>query len=411
VRIHAEPLIGAVLLLIGAFASVPIAIVLGVLVLFLEAVRQIWSRFGMTGIEYRRVLGRHAINWGEVLPLSIEVWNGKPLPIGWLRASDVASPNVHVSERLLKEIGTGEVALVNTWALQPYERVTREFHVGSDRRGVFELGPVELRVGDILGQDAAMASHSRIDQFLVRPRVVPVSQLRRGDRWGGLGRSHSLLNEDPSRFAGVREYVPGDPVRRIHPRASARLARPMVKRFEPSRDREFLLALDIQMRSGDAWRAEYDEDELEALYVAAASVAHGLAAERAAIGLAAAAYSGSRSGFAFLPPSTGPGQIDRILDLLARMSARPSGPFERLLAMVTRAVRPGTTVVVLTGRDPEESIRHLRTLERSGCPVLVLGLGSRGRVAVDRARGAGLTARTAELDGTWRSATKLAVAQ
>jgi uncharacterized protein (DUF58 family) len=405
-----ERLIGLGLLLVGALASVPIAVLLGVLVLFLETVREVWSRFGMTGIEYRRILTRHSINWGETLPVSIEVWNGKPLPVGWLRASDVASPNVHVSERSLRDTGTGELALVNTWALAPYERVRRQFHVGADRRGIFELGPVELSVGDILGQDAATASESKIDHFLVRPRVVPVPQLRRGDRWGGLGRSHSALNEDPSRFAGVREFVPGDPVRRIHARASARLGRPMIKRFEPSRDREFLIALDIQSTTGDAWRAEYDEDVLEGLYVVAASVARSLVAEGAAVGFAAAAYSGSRSGYAYLPASVAPGHIDRILDLLARLSERPSGPFERLLAMTARAVHPGTTAIVLTSRDPQSFIHHLRTLERSGCRVVLLGFGIGGPVAVHRARKAGLMARTVELDGPWRSATKVAMA-
>ena len=60
----------------------------------------------------------------------------------------------------------------------------------------------------------------------------------------------SGLAEDPSRFAGIREYTPGDPIKRIHPRASARLGRPSTKRFEPSRDREVLIALDIQTTAG-----------------------------------------------------------------------------------------------------------------------------------------------------------------
>ena len=83
----------------------------------------------------------------------------------------------------------------------------------------------------------------------------PTTEIEPPDRWGDLDRARPGLAEDPSRFAGVRPYAPGDPIRRIHARTSARLGRPMTKRFEPSRDREVLIALDVQTVDGPAWEA------------------------------------------------------------------------------------------------------------------------------------------------------------
>ena len=405
-----EPLTGVVLVLYGAFAGVPIAILLGVVVLLLEGVREVWSRWGLNGVEYRRLFERRSTNWGETLPLTIEIWNRKRLPLGWIRAHDKASVGVEVTERGLTHVGKGELALANTWALSAFERVTRQYHVGADRRGVFELGPVELSVGDVLGQEAAVASRHTMDRFVVRPRTVPASPLERHDRWGGLGRARFAFTEDPARFAGLRPYAPGDPVRRIHARASARLGRPLIKRFEPSRDREFLVALDIQTLPGDTWRADQDAEALEDLIVTAASVARWLATQHAGIGFAAAAYSGTRSGVAYLPVSTAPSQLDRVLDLLARLSTRPSGTFERLLSTLARALSPGTTVIAITCRDARDFVGHLRALDQRGCPVVVLGSGARADEAVGVARTAGLAAWIARLDAPWQTAGELVIA-
>jgi len=305
--------------------------------------------------------------------------------------------------------GGGSRVLRNAWTLSPFERVTRQFHVGAERRGVYELGPVGLTVGDLFAREAATEQRHAIDRFLVRPRTVPATALQRRDTWGGQDRARAGLSEDPSRFAGVREYAPGDPLRKIHARASARLGRPVVKRFEPSRDREVLVALDVQTAAGPTWETTWDADEVESLFVVAASITRSLALERAAFGLAAAGYHGAESRFAHLPVSEAPGQLERVFDLLARLSSHPSAPFDRLLGMILRVVRPGTTVIVLTARDPTAYLAWLRRIERAGCRVVVVACGPDGVADAGRVRRVGLIARSVRLDGPWRTASALAV--
>jgi uncharacterized protein (DUF58 family) len=396
------------LILGGTALNVPIAIILGIVSLVLETVRGVWARRGLRDVVYRRRLARSRVTWRDEIPLEIEVWNRGRLPLAWLRADDAASPGVVVRERGLTEVEEG-TALRNVWTLAPFERVIRRYHVSSERRGVFDIGPVELSVGDLFAQRAGAEERPVVDRLLVRPRTVAVSTLRRRDRWGGLDRALAGLTEDPARFAGVREYVPGDPLRRIHARTSARLGRPMVKRFEPSRDREVLLALDVQTGSGPAWDISVDDDEVEGLFVVAASVARSLAGEGAAFGLAAAAYSGAVRRFAHLPVSSAPGQLERVLDLLARLSSEPSAAFEQLLAVVARIARPGTTVLVISARDPRPFAASLRRLERLGCAVVVLACGRDAPAAVAVARAAGLAARSARLDGPWQTAGGVAI--
>ena len=168
-----EGAVGIGLLLAGSFLGVPVAIVLGMVLVAFELVRQLWSRRGLQDIHYDRSLARDRLEWGDETTLTVSVWNRQRLPLAWLRAADTAGPGVVVRERPLMASGTGRSALRNVWTLAPFERVVREFHVGADRRGVFELGPVFLGMGDLFAREAASEERAMVDRFLVRPRTVP----------------------------------------------------------------------------------------------------------------------------------------------------------------------------------------------------------------------------------------------
>jgi uncharacterized protein (DUF58 family) len=405
-----QAFVAILLLLAGSYLGGPVLILLGVLLLLLELVRQVWARRGLYGVSFRRGLARNRMTVGDEVRLDVEVWNGKELPLAWLRADDRVDGSLYVRERELVQNDLGGNALRNTWTLAPFERVTRHFHVGSTRRGAFDLGPVELVVGDVFAREADRAEVDDVLRLLVRPRSLPIGDVDRRDRWGGVNRARYGLTEDPTRFAGVRDYQPGDPLRRIHQRASARLGRPVVKRFEPARHHEVLIALDIQTAEGPAWQTAYDEAEVESLIVVAASIARRLGLDGVSFGLAAAGYSDTPNRLAFLAPSAAAGQVERALDLLARLSPYPSAPFERLLGRLARIAQPDLTILVLTARDPIEFIPVLRRMRRTGFDAIVVGCGREGGRAVERARANGLDAVAARLDGSWRSAGRVELA-
>lgn len=400
------------LIVLGSALGVPIAIVLGVVTLLLDLVHVAWQRRGLGGIRYTRRLGARHAPFGERIPLEVEAWNRASLPVAWLRADDEASQGIELEERDLDDGDEpGSTVLRNAWTLRPWERVRRRFQVFTERRGAFTLGPVELSAGDPFARRVAAELRPGTDTFLVWPRIIPVTELEPPDRWGDRERARAALAEDPARFAGVRPYAPGDPIRRIHARASARVGEPLVKRFEPSRDREVLIALDVQAADGPAWEAGWVDDEVEALYAIAGSIARALAVRRVAFGILAAGYTGAETRIASVAVSSAPGQAERVLDLLARLSSHASMPFEKLLVVAARRVRPGTTVLVLTARDPLGFIPALRRLEHAGAEVVVVAAGREAGRDAARARQGGFAARRAVLDDHWRTAQRLVLAR
>ncbi len=394
----------------GSLLTVPVIVVLGLAMLLLELIRAIWSRRGLDEVTYERRLATDRAVAGDAIPLSITVWNRKRLPLAWLTAEDKAPSTVRIRERTLRDDEDFGRTLLNTWTLAPFERVIRRFHLEVPRRGPVEIGPVRLTVGDLFAGTAAQAEVDSVDHLLVRPRTIPVAGLEPTARWGGDERARRGLLEQPLSYAGVRDYRPGDPVRRIHPRTSARLGRPMVKRFDPARERAVCLALDIQTLTGPAWQAAYDDDRVEELCVVVGSLARTLRDGGAAVGLAVAGYAGSPRPIAIVRPAEQAAQVARILDVLARLSPYPSATFDRLLGALPRTLRPGAEVIAVTARDPMPYLASMRRLRAMGYGVTLLALGPSAATATAQARSAGITAHTVVLDGTWATATGARVA-
>ena len=400
--------LGVGLIVLGSLITSPPIVLLGLVLAVADAVRAAWARRGVAYVEYRRTLGqRHAVA-GDELPLDITVWNRSPAPVAWLRAVDIVSEGVVVRER--EVAGADTAALRNTWTLAGFERVTRHFHVVAARRGVYAIGPVRLEAGDPLARAAAAGELAGLERWIVRPRMVRVVLAERDDPWGVERRARHGLVDEPTRYAGTRPYQPGDPARRIHWRATARLGTPVTRTYEPGRHREVVVVLDVQTTEGSRWQMDPDGEAVEDLCVAAASIVRRLLVDGASVGLAAAGYTLSTRPFAYAAPDASPAQLERCLDLLARLGPLPSIELERMVTALLRAIRPGTSLVVVGMRDPVAVMPALRRTAALGHPVQLLTLGEIGPAASARARTAGIDARAVQLDGPWQTATALVVA-
>ena len=349
--------------------------------------------------------------WGDEVPLEVEVWNQKLLPVPLLVADDSVTDTLRVvGKRLGASDRPGQGMLQNAWSLLWYERVVRHLVIDARRRGVFTFGPVRLTVSDLFERGVNSEERELPGQLLVRPRTVPVRPAEPARAPLGVTRSRASLFSDPSRFAGVRAYQPGDPPRRIHWRATARIGRPVSRRFEPVNERHVLLALDLQTVPGPHWLMLFDDESVEGLCVAAASLSRRFLRDGAAVGLMVGTQLAGGRRWAYVPPSSSLGQLGRIEDVLARIQPIMSLPFEQLLGVVPRRLAPGGTLLVLGARDPTPYLDPLRRLARSGYAVRFVALGDEREQHGSIAAAAGVGAETATLDPNWREADALALA-
>ncbi|MHB8506859.1 MAG: DUF58 domain-containing protein, partial [Acidimicrobiales bacterium] len=89
------------------------------------------------------------------------------------------------------------------------------------RRGSFTVGPLVTEVNDPFGLARRLRSVGRGTRLVVHPRVMPLRApvvARAAQREG----TAATVQDDGQEFASLREYVPGDDLRRVHWPSSAR---------------------------------------------------------------------------------------------------------------------------------------------------------------------------------------------
>jgi len=257
-------LAAGILLLLSLFSAgffLYAALVVGGLLLAAVAV----ASASRAGIAVRRRVDRSEIEMGEAVDASVSLHNAKGLPAPWIFWRDQIETGIDVE---------GETCAFETLPARGEALLTYRLH--STRRGLFRIGPAVIEASGPFGLVRRFRVEPDVRFLTVYPRTVAL-----GQGWP-LGhqpihqvpRRRSLF-EDPSRFLGVRPFRPGDGLRRIHWRATARSGELQVKVFEPA----ILAGALIAVEMGSAAYPDLKEGEpegdprVEAVITAAASLA------------------------------------------------------------------------------------------------------------------------------------------
>ncbi|MEN3000371.1 MAG: DUF58 domain-containing protein [Armatimonadota bacterium] len=187
--------------------------------------------------------------------LPAEVWEGEPFDVRLMVSSPIRFLPLwyRVRDRLPPALEVQDAPLF----ILPHQRATVRYRVVPSRRGAHQIGPVELTVSDLLGLFEVQRLLPETNRVLVLPRPVPLPN--RVWEGGGRGRAHqvsarSALKGEGTDWHGTREYTPGDPLRRINWRATARHQSWHVQEFETSHLAPLLVAIELAPR----WQCESD---------------------------------------------------------------------------------------------------------------------------------------------------------
>ncbi len=273
-------------------------------------------------IEIRRQVPR-AVTVGREMPLTYAVTNRKPrIPTMALEISEAGLPHPAFAGHVAAG-ATERVRSTNTFV----------------RRGIYGLGTVTLSTGFPFGLFVKERDLEIPGEIVVWPRTdrsVP-TPAPAGERVLRTGRSARGAAGHRGEYRSLRPYRPGDDPRDIHWRSTARLREPVVREYERDEAETRWICLDLRAEPGEA-----AEDAVE--------VAAALAARASAEGRPFALLAGD----GMVEPGQGPGQLERVLDALARVSfdpaaapaAPPVDPSMCVLVSVRDAPRFGDTIVV-----------------------------------------------------------------
>jgi len=375
-------LVGGALAIIGFGVAEPVVSAVGFVIILIGGVSRYWHRHLFTRTVFATSLSEHRAFIDEPVDLDVELVNRKALPLPWYEWRMALSDAIHINgEPLAAAVVPGLSWLYRKGAMGWYERRAWRFTLTAIERGHFQVGPTSLKSADLFGIFPGQKEFASTEYITVYPKVFGLEDLGfPADRPFGEIRGGSPVFEDPLRVAGLREYRPGDPLRRIDWKATARTGDLTSRVYEPSATRQLYLCLNIDTME-HAWEG-YLKAELERAVSTTASVAIWAAEQKYAVGLLANGSFPEADRPIRLPPSRSRDQVIRILEALAVIQPLTLGDLAGALMRESGRMPAGSTVVCIASLIPEALAGALLRLHQEGHRVHVIGTSERVSGAV-----------------------------
>jgi len=353
---------------VAAWFRQPAIVTLLGLTLATVGVSRAWSRLSLRRVRCERSLSTRSLFPGEELLVTTRLSNQKLLPLPWVEVSQPVPP------RLLSGDTGGnadESALSRSLSMPWYSRLTWRETIVPHHRGYYIIPPLTVASGDILGLYPRIMDAATSEEVVVYPHLYPVRRLplQKADATGDLNGRLSLY-EDPTRMRGIRDYQPGDGMRRIHWKASARHGDLKVRLYEPSALSRVTLVL-----SADSFDEFTGDEPFELAASAVASTGCYCLEHQMQVGFVSNASLVAARGAARLAPGSGNVHLVALLELLARATPSPDASFDLLGDELRRLALSGSGLIVVVGRMRDRHIEGFTHLAAKRCPLLVLEVG------------------------------------
>src|ERR1700738_5063453 len=313
----------------------------------------LWARYSLRKLTFHRNTTSGRVQVGETFEERLMLDNTSVLPRLWVQIADGSDLPGHRA---------GYVA-----SMGGRKRAMWKARTLCKRRGRFQLGPVTASSGDPFGLFRRRKFLTPSHELLVLPQVLPISSFALFT--GGLpgrGRSSRRALQTTTNATTIRDYMAGDALSRIHWRSSAHYNKLMVKEFDldPAVDAWIFLDLHNVVQAGEG---EHSTEEYGVTL--AATIATYLLRQDLSVGMI---VNGQHR--EILSLDRGDRQIERVLELLAVVTAGPGPDLKEALALDAFHFGRNTVAIVITPSTSRDWHDGLRQLQRRGVQVAVVGL-------------------------------------
>lgn len=374
--------VGGFLLLVGFAAEQPAIVVVGLVIIVLGGISRYWSRHLFDRLTFKRWTRERRSFIGDAVTLNVSLENRKPLPLPWYEwRLGLAEALPVENEALAAAASPGLKWIVRRGALGWYQKHEWTFALRPAERGYHAFGQTSLRSADLLGVFPRALANDEMDHLVVFPRVFSLEDLGLpSDRPFGERKGGNRIFEDPLRIAGLRQYRPGDPLRRIDWKATARQGDLQSRVYEPSATQQIYLMVNIDTMI-HPWEG-YLRDELERIVSVAASLAVWAAGARYAVGLLANGAFPDADRPIRLRPSRSRDQLARVLEALAVIQPLTMGDLAGAIQRESGRIPAGSTIVVVAALIPGELAATISRLRAEGNHTFVVAISDRAAQAV-----------------------------
>lgn len=282
-------------------------------------------------------------------------------------------PYVMIKDKLQRKGGreqSFETSLVLDW----HRRGWVEYHTPPLRRGFYNFETTECLTEDIFGIFEHKGQMQLPTNFRVLPQRVPIKEWKQLHQMLRGMHHHSQTTRavrETTQINGVREYIYGDKLSRIHWNATAKTGTWKSKEFERESLPKTMIVLDRRTKHYTS-----PEQFERAVSVAASLIEYGMKRDLA-LGLLSVGTDST-----YMEPRNSNAHLKSILNHLTDVEADSNYSLGRVLADRSRHFVPGTFMVIVSPAKGEELLHTLGWLEQrqlTACHMWISGDQPEGR--------------------------------
>lgn len=310
-----------------------------------------WVRLSLWRLEMSVEMRSSVAEVGGVLEGSIYARNDSPLPTGWLEFLQRSDMPGYVFGEVTRLPARGWVE----WRTQGT----------CYARGLYTIGPLVANGSDPLGFFRVQITGGELISAVIYPPVVELSHfcLPVADLSGGEAVRHRM--EARSAHAStVREYAPGDSLKRIHWFSTAKYNRLMSKEFDHRGGGDVWVVLDLERGMHISEGVERTDEYAVAV---AASLAHAALTEGCSVSLIA--YGDQEYS---LPMGSGIRQMSRLLEMLTWSKTEGETSLADVLSQNTMKLGRFASLLIVTSSTATEWVSVLENLMYRDIGIVVV---------------------------------------
>jgi len=313
---------------------IAISVFLAVLLAFL-LIRLLYRRVDLSKLEGLVTFSASRAVEGSKLVLTTVLTNTMWLPLPWVAVKFKVSSCLRFADMDNANV-TDFYYRHDLYNMLMRQRITRRLSFICAKRGYYHITDLDVTAFDILMEYKNAAKIDCDARLTVYPSTLPVQEV--DDicvQIYGQQRARNNIHPDPFSFKGIREYSPGDPLKAINFKASARTQELMVNLWEHMNTRQVIMLFNLQKHN--RWHNEVlDEYAIKLV----ASLAERLLLENVPVRFITNGLSvkiddePTSAGFTEIPDGVGEIQLERIMETLALLDLAQTevSPFSQILS-------------------------------------------------------------------------------
>lgn len=286
------------------------------------------------------------------LTVEIKVVNKSIFPVPYITASDATGGLFSKDNAFI-------------FNLPPFGSKILTYTCKGQKRGQYMLGPVELEGTDTFCLYKWKRKVPEYSDVLVYPLIYSLELINKKGLPAGSLNINNKLYEDVTQFRSLREYIPGDEIKRINWKASAKTGKLYTMEFDATLYFPVLIVLNL---CSDDYPRRQRESFIERAIEVAASVAYYFTGLKQKVGFVSSGLIDSEQGYTIVHSRQGYEHAQIIIEKLAKISAvsKKSADFQDILFKSGVKIPMGTRVMIISPRVNKEQAQALLAAHRKG---------------------------------------------